>query len=65
MGHLMSGILMKGTHPAMHAPPAAVHPEKVLKAKVLPQTGVQDLHCNHHVPAVFISQLFTIKPKES
>ena len=36
----------------MHPPPPTVHPEKMLKPKVLPQTSVQYLHRNHHVPAV-------------
>ena len=36
----------------MHPPPATVHPEKMLKAKVLSQTRVQDLHRDHHVPAM-------------
>ena len=36
----------------MHPPPATVHPEKMLKAKVLSQTSVQDLHRDHHVPAM-------------
>ena len=36
----------------MHPPPATVHPEKMLKAEVLSQTRVQDLHRDHHVPAM-------------
>ena len=42
----------------MHSSTSTVHPEKMLKPKILSQTSVQYLHCNHHVPAM-LAQLKT------
>ena len=42
----------------MHSPSSTVHPEKMLKPKILSQTSVQYLHGNHHVPA-WLDQLNT------